>query len=129
MSHVEDYSPGASLRMWRDYFPHAEIWGVDRKVECENKDRIYVFQGDQSNVTNLDYLRVCGPYDLIVDDGSHDPKDQRFTFDHLYRGLNEGGLYIIEDVLKSIELPVPSQFVECCLPKNVLKGRCMVIPK
>lgn len=129
MSHVENYSPGASLRMWRDYFPHAEIWGLDRNLEAENEERISVFQGEQTNLQTLDYLAVCGPWDLIIDDGSHDPADQKKTFEHLYPSVRDGGLYIIEDVLRSLALPAPSQFVECCLPENVLKGRCIVIPK
>ena len=34
MSHVQNYMIGASLYMWRDYFPNAQIIGIDISPEC-----------------------------------------------------------------------------------------------
>jgi hypothetical protein len=46
----ENYRPGSSLRMWRDFFPNAEIYGldVDRSVLFVD-ERIPGFFCDQGN--------------------------------------------------------------------------------
>lgn len=96
MSHVEGYLPGASLFMWRDYFPNAEIWGVDSDrramTEFESIRSVHSDSTDPELVSKLPQN-----FDLIVDDGSHNPQIQFQTFLNLWPLLREGGLYIIED--------------------------------
>jgi len=94
---------GASLRMWRDYFPNATIYGVDvdpNKLITE--DRIQCFLCDQSSESALIDLtfRVGDSFDLIIDDGSHRPHDQITTANVLIPSLTPGGIYVIEDVLE-----------------------------
>ena len=98
---------GASLFMWRDFFPNAIIYGleIDRKrVDLFiNEDRIDVHEGDQSNNNDLGELVHCigSDIDLIVDDGSHKPEDQIFTFLQVFPLLKEvypETVYVIEDV-------------------------------
>ena len=36
-------------------------------------------------------------FDIIIDDGSHQPAHQKTSFNTLWPNLNDGGLYIIED--------------------------------
>lgn len=93
----DSYSPGASLRMWRDYFPSAYIYGcdIDSSVLFE-EERISTFVVDQSDIASL--KTVKGEYDIILDDGSHDPRHQQISLIALWPLLVEGGLYIIEDV-------------------------------
>jgi hypothetical protein len=119
MKHVPNYQPGASLRMWRDYFPYAAIYGIDIDKQSVNNaltERILTFQCDQSSEPELEalvpHLKLSynrswqGKFNLIVDDGSHKPEDQLLTFRILSRLLDPHGLYIIEDMTLS---PVPMQ--------------------
>lgn len=105
MSHVPGYKPGASLRMWRDYFPNAEIFGLDNDravMDAPLGERIIAFHCDQSSGDELEnvlpHLGLGGKFDLIVDDGSHNPEDQFLTFRILSRLLDSRGLYVIEDI-------------------------------
>jgi len=99
------YKPGASLRMWRDYFPKAEIIGcdIDKKVLFNDEDRIKTFYADQSNEPSLVSLieqikSPDGKLDIILDDGSHNKDHQIFSFKILWPYIRAGGLYIIEDI-------------------------------
>ena len=94
---------GCSVRMWEEYFPNAQIVGLDCNAGCLfNKDRIRCFAADQNNGESLDTaLRQAGidKYDLIVDDGSHEFHHQVFSAQHLIpRYLAKDGWYIIEDI-------------------------------
>lgn len=53
--------PGASLRVWRDFFPHAQIIGVDidARVLFE-EDRIKTYQCDQTSPDSIAAMRPCG---------------------------------------------------------------------
>lgn len=91
---------GASLAMWAEYFAFGEIVGVDihRKM-LDLGPRVKVLQGSQNDPA---FLRVLGaehgPFDIIIDDGSHIPNDVVVSFLGLFPALREGGLYVVEDV-------------------------------
>ena len=91
---------GKSLLMWRDYFPHGKIVGMD--IEQQNPsvwERIEVEQGDQNNLADLERVsKKHGPFDVIVDDAGHVPAHQRFCYEHMLYQLKPGGLYILEDL-------------------------------
>jgi hypothetical protein len=91
---------GPSLQMWNDYFPKAEIYGIDNcPWVMRNIGRIRSFEVDQSSTDDLELFVKCGlTFDLIVDDGSHQVEDQILSANMLVKILNPGGLYIIEDV-------------------------------
>lgn len=99
MRHVANYKPGASLRMWRDYFPNASISGLDINPNASNdaadpENRISTYAGDSRGPVRQ---ILIGPFDLILDDGDHAPPIQLATFQSLSPLLALGGLYIIED--------------------------------
>jgi len=85
---------GASLRMWRDYYPDATIVGLDiaKPIRVEG---CTVLQMDATDVWAVEGL---GRFDVIVDDGSHFTKDQQVAFTALWPKLNDGGWYVMEDV-------------------------------
>lgn len=96
---------GCSLRMWRDYFPQAQIAGIDSNKACLfAEDRIRCFVADQYNggdlmavIEDLDHPK----FDLIVDDGSHEPAHQLFSAKVLLcmaNALAKDGVYVIEDI-------------------------------
>ena len=91
---------GSSLRMWRNYFPHATIYGIDlyEKV-LDDGARITALQADQSDPSALRRaVAQCPPFDLIVDDGSHVGSHVITSFEVLFPKLAPGGYYAIEDL-------------------------------
>jgi hypothetical protein len=97
---------GASLRMWKEYFPNATIYGVDINPECEKykEDRIEILIGDQNDDIFLTFLKNKLPnIDVLLDDGSHITKHQIKTFNYLKDNITKGGTYIIEDLANSYE--------------------------
>lgn len=90
---------GQSLRMWQDYFPNARIVGIDRHAKAVTGPRITTEQGRQED---RDFLTGVasrhGPFDVIIDDGSHQGPHVRASFEALFDCLVPGGVYVIEDV-------------------------------
>jgi hypothetical protein len=99
----EPSAGGNSLLMWRDYFPQGSIIGLDIYDKSGlNGDRILTVQGDQSDPGFLDRLGVThGPFDIVIDDGSHRPPDVRQSFISLFPYVKHGGWYVIEDMQTS----------------------------
>lgn len=92
---------GSSLRMWEEYFPNALIVGIDNERSCLfNSERIQCEYADERLPMKLwQAAYKHGPYDLIVDDGSHDTRDQLSSVGVLLPLLKMvHGLYFIEDV-------------------------------
>ena len=95
--------PGASLRGWAEFFPHADIRGadIDQRILFE-EDRIktyYCNQLDPSVIRNMWQLEdLQEPFDLIVEDGLHTYEANVCFFENSIHMLKMGGLYIIEDI-------------------------------
>ena len=92
---------GASVRMWREFLPNAHIVGLDvnQTAAAHADDRIAIEIGDQADPATLRRLvKAHGPFDVIVDDGSHIWTHQIISFETLFPSLTPGGLYILEDV-------------------------------
>lgn len=97
--------PGASLRVWRDYFPNAIVYGadIDREI-LFNEERIKTFFIDQLNpelIKKFWNLADIGNLDLIIDDGLHTFEAGVTLFSHSVDKLSESGIYIIEDILQT----------------------------
>jgi SAM-dependent methyltransferase len=91
---------GASVRMWRDYFPNGRIFGVDiiPDAKVHAGDRLEILIGDQRDREFLARVKAAtGRLDIIVDDGSHRYADQKATLTELWPHLKPGGIYILED--------------------------------
>ena len=93
---------GGSVRAWRDYFPNATIYAVDKSFAAiqyiEDEDRIVPIHSDIK-----DFL-MTAPLDIVIDDGSHLWQDIGSAFSLLWPLLNPGGYYIIEDVAQSPDI-------------------------
>lgn len=94
--------PGASLFVWRDYFPNAYIYGADI-------DRDILFQDERiktSYINQLDpkeielYWSECdvAGFDIMIDDGLHTFEGGSTLFLGSIDRLSDSGIYIIEDV-------------------------------
>lgn len=96
---------GASLRMWADYFPQANVYGIDIEDRSNlNSERIHTFVADQAERAQLQKsIDAFGSdYDIIVDDGGHTMKMQQISFAYLFPHVKRGGFYVIEDVHTSL---------------------------
>ena len=94
---------GESLRTWRDYYYRAKILGIDINPECKehenNQSRIFVEIGSQVDPDFLSGIsETYGPFDMILDDGSHMNTHMIYSFEHLWSQVNSGGVYVIEDI-------------------------------
>lgn len=101
---------GASLRMWRDYFPNASLYGFEY-----NTDLIKKFMDNDTNervtlttidVTNKDsiiqsFRNIGVQYDIIIEDTTHQFEDQIRVIENMYSYVKPGGVLIIEDIFKS----------------------------
>lgn len=88
---------GGSLFMWRDYFPNAEIFGIDEKSnnQLKNRERIKTFKGDAYEKSMVDF--VGNNFDIIIDDGPHTLKSILFVVKEYINKLAPNGILIIED--------------------------------
>ena len=98
----ENGKPGASLRVWRDYFPNAQIYGadIDRDI-LFTEDRIRTHYVDQRDPAAIEaYWQQLGEtgFDFMLDDGLHVFDAGSCLFTHSIQHLAQHGIYVIEDV-------------------------------
>lgn len=97
-------SPGASLRMWKDYFPNANIYGADIDSSLLfTEDRIYTYEMDQlsSDSVNSVFNSISVKFDIVIDDGLHTLGAASSLFALAFDYLEDGGIYIVEDILQN----------------------------
>jgi hypothetical protein len=110
-----------SVRMWLEYFPHAQIYGFDISDFSHIKFPRFTFvRGDSGSAEDLERLaNSTSGFDIVIDDGSHASYHQQMAFRFLFPKLRPGGTYIIEDLHwqspeyegKSIALPRTRDFM------------------
>jgi hypothetical protein len=94
---------GASIRAMREVFKNCEaIVGLDIDPVCKQHDnpfnKIFVEIGDATRGDFLEEInKKYGPFDVILDDGSHINRDVINTFTKLFPLLKDDGVYIVED--------------------------------
>ena len=98
--------PGGSIKAWREGLPKALIIGADIDPESILAIAEPGFIVDQTSsdslagfVTNIGQF---APFDLIVDDGFHDPHANLRTLLSVFPLLSQDGSYVIEDVHESL---------------------------
>lgn len=94
---------GESLRMWRAYFPHSRIFGIDIcDKHVHDERRIKTFRGSQVDEIFLrQVVQEIGDIHLIIDDGSHRNEHVLGTFGFLFPKLSKDGIYVVEDTQTS----------------------------
>ena len=109
---------GDSLRVWKEFFPNAEIHGIDKKIEnIFKEERITCFRANQNNIDSIKLAVKDTQYDIIIDDGSHIPKHQISCAKFLIKNnLKLNGKYFIEDIhpkfLKNARIWTKNNFEE-----------------
>jgi len=91
---------GQSLAMWRDYFPQGQITGIDIQTKAlALGPRVAVLRGSQIDADFLaEVVATRGPFDIIIDDGSHRNEHVVESYGLLLPTMAAGGLYVSEDV-------------------------------
>jgi hypothetical protein len=89
-----------SVRMWLDYFPKAQIHGLDvSDFAWFSAPRFTFHRCDMDARENLAKTAADLPeMNIIIDDASHASHHQQNAFLELFPRLASGGLYIIEDL-------------------------------
>ncbi len=123
--------PGASLRVWRDYFPAARIFGadIDRDILFQ-EERITTHSVDQTSPASIRQMwREIGEPDfqLMIDDGLHTVAANMTLFENSHQQLSPSGIYVMEDVnqrhwseyQKAFQgADFSLEFVECIRPRS-----------
>jgi hypothetical protein len=97
---------GHSLKSWSVYFSDAsDILGVaygnlSQGVETKvaGLPGVSIYHGDQSKLSTMQFLKKRGPWNIVIDDGSHVPQHMIYSLFHLWDAVAPGGLYVIEDL-------------------------------
>jgi hypothetical protein len=138
MKHVEDYTVGASHKMWRDFFPNAMIYGIDidPKVIFQ-EERIHTYLMDSTKEQNIKKLinEIGSDQDLVIDDGPHGTRTQLNLARCLIPLLTGDFIYIVEDsrnpdaIKENLEFLFPDKYeVEVKkLPAQGMKDDNLVI--
>lgn len=106
----------ASMKMWREYFPNAIMYGWDCKPENNTEERYktdFIELAKKDNLKNVfyDYMNVkddqsiissmnkCNTkFDILIEDSDHEFWSQIRVICHSVNFLKPGGMLIIEDV-------------------------------
>lgn len=105
------FSRGRGARTLAEFFHHSQVHTLDHELHIVQpyydaypdslKERIHLYPCDQGKQEDLDAivakLRKI-QFNLIIDDGSHNPVHQLLSFTTLWKKLASGGYYIIEDM-------------------------------
>jgi len=88
---------GGSLELWQRLFPAGRVVGIDSdRTACWPAGTVQVIC-DQTDPGLPGLVRADGPYDLVVDDASHDGTATWRTWELLWPLVRPGGWYVVED--------------------------------
>ena len=96
---------GSSLRLWRDYFPLATVYGVelrpllDKSLRGEPRINATMQDGYTESFANS-----LPDMDIVIDDGPHTLESQLKTIELFMPKLRPGGMMVIEDVQSNHDL-------------------------
>jgi hypothetical protein len=90
---------GGSLEMWQALFPKGVVVGVDDETDSvlPYVQDVVVMRAAQDDPALPSKLKPFAPFDLIVDDASHQGALSRRTWELLWPLVAPGGYYVMED--------------------------------
>ena len=125
---------GRGIAALSDYFHNSTIYGLDlsnkefklsyndlSKMGAFTNDNLNgVYSGDSTKQETWDEeVKFFPPFDIIVDDGLHRLKAQHQTFLNFWPRLKKGGIYLIEDILPSNEVPLQKLLKESAYTEEI----------
>lgn len=110
-----------SMQCWRDYFPNAKLYGWDFDYKLLLQAKAAGLQNvtyDHMNIFEVDSIerglqKPSCMFDVLIDDTTHQFNDQIRIAYSAHKFMKEGGLFIIEDIFKSIP---DEQFISALAP-------------
>jgi len=97
---------GSSIEVWLQYFPNANIHGIDvffrwgqyerMKKWFQDEPRVHLHKGN--SVKTAVWEGLPQEFDIIIDDGNHETGAIQKTLVNLWPLLRPGGIYVIEDI-------------------------------
>jgi hypothetical protein len=122
---------GGSIKLWEDYFPKANIYGLDldlrRNKFTPRTHRVHILQADAYSPSVVGKFEPES-FDAVIDDGWH-TLDSMCLFAALYINfVRPGGYLIIEDLqhpswADEIKKFLPSSMVSRVEDRRHVKGR------
>lgn len=96
---------GGSCELWSDFFPHPDtrVIGLDVALpeatgDANSNSRITLEKCDQNDGERLREIALrYGPFDIVIDDGSHRYAETLKCYRQLFDHVRTGGYYVIED--------------------------------
>ena len=91
---------GAFTQVMREYFPDAEIYGIDININKyafpTDIPNIHLYGMDGTLQSTAEFINQ--EFDLIIEDASHLPEHQKQSLDVFATYLKKDGIYVIEDI-------------------------------
>jgi hypothetical protein len=93
------YFGGGDLAAFGEYFPKAQVHGVDINPldTTDFPTNVHFHLGDGYNVEFLKTLPDV-KWDIVLDDGPHTYESQLFVFDYFKDKLAKNGMILVEDI-------------------------------
>ena len=93
---------GGSIKLWHDYFPEADVWGIDTQPRSTwpvllTLPRVHLFSANAYDPAAVKLL-VPKDMDIVIDDGPNTLECMRKVVELYLPCLKPGGLLIIEDI-------------------------------
>lgn len=88
---------GCSIKTWLEYFPRAQIIGVDGCHDYQGTDPRYTFLQGDAGKESFWATVPQQPLTIVIDDGGHHLSDIAPAHKCLWPRVVSGGLYIVED--------------------------------
>jgi predicted O-methyltransferase YrrM len=92
---------GGSHRAWRGLTIHTKVYGIDiDPATLIQEEQIVSAIGDQIRLESLDSAvkKLGGSFDLVIDDGWHQPEAGLKSLHLLLPRLRQGGCYVLENI-------------------------------
>jgi hypothetical protein len=119
---------GGSIKLWHDYFPNAEIYGLDiihiDSVwnEIKNIDRIKLYtetDGYNEEFFKNTFLNKNIKFDMMLDDGPHTLESMKKYIKLYSQLMTEDGILMIEDIQSMDWINELSEVVPSSLKKYI----------
>jgi hypothetical protein len=112
--------------MWRDYFTGARLVGFDiHDFSGVSISNCRIVRGDMSSREDLAQLFPLGPFDVVIDDGSHASPHQQVALACLFPHLTPGGFYFMEDLNAQ---PLALERSDVPQTRTLLRTKCFESP-
>eukprot|EP01035_Chromulina_nebulosa_P031429 gene31429-41909_t len=105
---------GQSIQVWHEFFPNANIYGIDIKIpdkvieNFKGMKRVQLYECDAGNAAEVQKYAAFGleSIDLLIEDGPHSLETNENFLEVLWPYVKPGGHYVIEDINTIFEPPL-----------------------